>query len=86
MRWVWVGRMELRYFMTVISSDSSPRMKDFARRIRSKAMGLIQHAQIIEKEQRRKKQEVSPSHSLHLIRCHDKACVQIIMSFILDGN
>ncbi|KAL5104390.1 hypothetical protein TcWFU_000602 [Taenia crassiceps] len=35
--------------------DDDPEVKDFARRIRSKVTGLIQHAQIIENEQRRKK-------------------------------
>uniref|UniRef100_A0A915ESM7 Trichohyalin-plectin-homology domain-containing protein n=1 Tax=Echinococcus canadensis TaxID=519352 RepID=A0A915ESM7_9CEST len=40
---------------TIALLDDDPRLKEFARRIRSKAVGLIQRAQIIENKQRREK-------------------------------
>ncbi|CDS39842.1 conserved hypothetical protein [Echinococcus multilocularis] len=41
---------------TIALLDDDPRLKEFARRIRSKAMSLIQRAQIIENQQRRENQ------------------------------
>ena len=50
----------------------SPRLKEFARRIRSEATGLLQRCQIIENEERRKRVEVFTFHRIATIGCNLK--------------
>ncbi|VDL42716.1 unnamed protein product [Hymenolepis diminuta] len=68
--------------------DNEPEVQEFSRKIRAKAVGILQRSQIIENEQRRKKKEIASREQVELrdFEAEKRRCEEIISKELDEIN